>query len=56
MEMNGEPGGENGEVKVDAGEAGEPERHAQEVESIHGAISDPTRGCHVQTRNLLRQD
>jgi hypothetical protein len=35
MEMNGEAGGENGEVKIDAREAGEPERHAQEVESIH---------------------
>jgi hypothetical protein len=56
MEMNGEPAGENGEVKIDAGEAGEPERHAQEIESIHGAISDPAWSCHVQTWDLLRQD
>src|SRR5258708_31088188 len=41
MEMNREAGDENSEVKIDAREAGEPERHAQEVESIHGAISDP---------------
>ena len=56
MEMNGEARGENREIKIDPGEAGEPERHAQEVESIHGAISDPPRRCHVQTRDLLRQD
>jgi hypothetical protein len=37
MEVNREPGRENSEVKIDAGEAGEPERHAQEIESIHAA-------------------
>src|SRR5256886_12751414 len=35
MEMNGEARGENREVKIDPGEAGEPERDAQEIESIH---------------------
>jgi hypothetical protein len=37
MEMNGESRSENGEIKIDTGQASEPERHAQEVESIHGA-------------------
>src|SRR2546421_11948977 len=36
MEMNGEARNENGEVKIDTREAGEPERDAQEVESVHG--------------------
>src|SRR4051812_8925061 len=37
MEMDGETGDENGEVKIDPGEAGEAERDGDRVESIHGA-------------------
>ncbi len=42
MEMNREAGDENGEIKIDAGEAGEAQRDAQEVESFHGEISGAT--------------
>jgi hypothetical protein len=38
MKVNGQPGGEYCQVKIDAREAGEPERDTQEIESIHGAI------------------
>src|SRR2546423_15379537 len=37
MEVNGKTGDEDREIKVDAGEAGEAERHADDVESVHGA-------------------
>ena len=37
VEMNREPGDENGEVKINPRKAGEAESDAQEVESIHAA-------------------
>ena len=49
MEMDREASNENGEIKIDAGEAGEAERDGDGVESIHGGISDPVHACHVQT-------
>ena len=47
MLVNRESGHENREIKIDSSQASKPERDAQQVESIHGAISDPARGCHV---------
>ena len=35
VKMNCEAGGKNGEVKVDAGERGEPERDTEKVQSCH---------------------
>jgi hypothetical protein len=35
MEMNGEAGGENGQVKIDAGEAGQAERDGKKVKLFH---------------------
>jgi hypothetical protein len=45
--MDGEAGDEDGEVKIDARETGEPERHAQQVESFHGEISNAACDCHL---------
>ena len=39
MQMDREAGGENGEVKIDAGKAGEAERDGDRVKSIHGELS-----------------
>jgi hypothetical protein len=36
MLVNREAGHKNREVKIDSCQAGEPKRHAQEVESVHG--------------------
>ena len=36
-------GDEDGEVKIDPGETGQAERHAQKVESFHAEISDAPR-------------
>src|SRR4051812_23553196 len=47
--MDGQAGNEDRQVEIDSGQAGEPKRDAQEVESVHGAISDRCGGCHVQT-------
>jgi hypothetical protein len=38
VEMNGQTGGENGEVKIDPGEAGESERHPEKMHFFHGEI------------------
>ncbi len=35
MEMNGEAGGENRQVKIDAGEAGQAERDGKKVKLFH---------------------
>jgi seryl-tRNA synthetase len=35
VEMNGQAGGENGEVKIDPGEAGQPERHTEKMQFFH---------------------
>ncbi|MEY2491833.1 MAG: hypothetical protein QOH24_784 [Verrucomicrobiota bacterium] len=37
MLMNGQTGGENREVKIDAGKTGESERNAQQIESFHAS-------------------
>jgi hypothetical protein len=51
--MNREAGDEDSQIQIDASEAGKPERHAHEIESVHGAISDPARPCHVQPEMRL---
>ena len=38
MEMNGEAGGENRQVKIDAGEASEAESDGKQVQFFHGEI------------------
>ena len=38
MEMNGEAGGENGEVKINSGEAGQAKGNAEKVEFFHAKI------------------
>ena len=38
MEMNGEAGDEDGQVKINAGEAGETEGDAKQLELIHEGI------------------
>ena len=40
-------GDENREVKIDAGEAGQAERDAEKVESLHAKICGPSGNCHV---------
>src|SRR4051794_31035127 len=38
MLINGETDDEDGQVKIDAGETGQAERDAEEIESLHGKI------------------
>ena len=38
VEMNGKTGGENRQVKINASEAGQAERHAEKVEFFHAKI------------------
>ena len=38
---------EDGEIKIDSGEAGQAERHAQKVESFHAELSDAASDCHL---------
>src|SRR3954470_23678530 len=40
MLVNGEAGDENGQVKIDAREAGEAKRHTQQVQVLHGEVYD----------------
>src|SRR5687767_6557878 len=45
--VDGQAGDKDGEVKVDAREASEPQRHAQQVEFVHAEISGARRDCHL---------
>ena len=40
MQMNRESGEENGEVKINAGEAGETEGHSEQFELVHGELCE----------------
>ena len=53
MLVDGQAGDEDGEVKIDARETSEPQRHAQQVESIHAEISDAPRDCHLQSAEIF---
>src|SRR5437762_3369553 len=37
VEMNGEPRGKNGEVKIDARERSQAERDSEQIQSFHGS-------------------
>jgi hypothetical protein len=53
VQVYGQAGNEDGEVKIDPGETGETERHAQEVESVHAEISNALRDCHLVLPGFL---
>lgn len=40
MLMNGETGGENSEIKIETGEAGEAKRNTQQVEPFHALTTN----------------
>ena len=52
VQMNGEPGDKNCQVKIDPGEAGQAERDAEELEVVHreimGASAAKSRGFGVR--------
>jgi len=36
--MNGESGGEHGQIKINAGERGQSEGHREQIQSLHSKI------------------
>ena len=44
MQVDGEAGDENRQVKIDAGEAGQAKRNAKELEVVHGEIMRAREG------------
>jgi hypothetical protein len=47
VQVDGQTGDKDREVKIDPGETGETECDAQEVESFHAEISNALRNCHL---------
>ena len=50
MEMNGQPGGEDRQVKINTGETGQTEGDAEEVEFFHVRKIIGAGECHADVR------